>query len=97
MEQDFHGDLAAEIARELELEGTSVRVVESIPRQRVIDVSWAAKRAGRLIGRHVHTSITNLTSRPDGEVAVVVVVQPEHETASALAARRELVRQRARR
>jgi hypothetical protein len=71
-------DLAVEIAQELQLEGTSVRVVGSIPRQRVVDVSWAARRAGRLIGEHVRTSVTPLTPRPDGEVAVVAVVETEH-------------------
>jgi hypothetical protein len=71
-------DLAVEIARELQLEGTCVRVVESIPRQRAVDVSWAARRAGRLIGEHVRTSETPLTPRPDGEVAVVAVVETEH-------------------
>ena len=71
-------DLTLEIARDLQLEGTSVRVVESIPRQRVVDVSWAARRAGRLIGEHVRTSVTPLTPRSDGEVAVVAVVETEH-------------------
>ena len=71
-------DLTLEIARDLQLEGTSVRVVESIPRQRVVDVSWAARRAGRLIGEHVRTLVTPLTPRADGEVAVVAVVETEH-------------------
>lgn len=71
-------DLVAEIARELQLDGTSIRVVGSIPRQRAVDISWAARRAGRLIGEHVRTSVTPLTPRPDGEVAVVAVVETEH-------------------
>jgi hypothetical protein len=71
-------DLAMEIARELQLEGISIRVVRSIPRQHAVDVSWAARRAGRLIGEHVSTSVTPLTPHPDGEVAVVAVVETEH-------------------
>lgn len=71
-----HDELAAEIARELQGEGTSVRIVGSIPRQRVVDVSWAAKRAGRMLGQHVRTSVTPLTERADGEVAVVAVLEP---------------------
>jgi hypothetical protein len=94
MGQSVHDDLAVDIARELQLEGTCVRVVESIPRQRVIDVSWAAKRAGRLIGRHVRTLVTPLTGRPDGEVAVVVMLEPEHTGSGAVEARRRIVRQR---
>lgn len=76
MTPDVHDELAAEIARELVLEGTCVRIVGSIPRQRVVDVSWAAKRAGRMIGQHVRTSVTPLTQRSDGEVAVVAFVEP---------------------
>lgn len=64
-----------EMARELELDGTCVRVVRSIPPQRVVDVSWAAKRAGRMIGRHVRTSVTQLTEHPQSDVAVVVIVE----------------------
>ena len=77
MAQGVHDDLTVDIARELQLEGTCVRVVGSIPRQRVVDVSWAAKRAGRMIGRHVRTSVTPLTPRPDGEVAVVVILEAD--------------------
>jgi hypothetical protein len=96
MAQDVQDDLTLEIARELQLEGTSVRVMGSIPRQRVVDVSWAAKRAGRMIGQHVRTSVTPLTPRPDGEVAVVVIVETEPRTAAERGAVRQRVpRQRA--
>jgi hypothetical protein len=30
-----------------------------------------------MIGRHVRTSVTPLTPRPDGEVAVVVIVESD--------------------
>jgi hypothetical protein len=76
MAQDVQEDLAVEIARELELDGSCVRLVESIPQQRAVDVSWAAKRAGRMIGRHVRTSVTRLSERPYSDVAVVVIVDP---------------------
>ncbi|HEX2895318.1 MAG TPA: hypothetical protein VHO29_15065 [Marmoricola sp.] len=75
MAQDVQEDLAVELARELELDGTCVRVVPAIPPQRAVDVSWAAKRAGRLIGEHVRTSVTPLSSSPLTEVAVVAVVE----------------------
>jgi hypothetical protein len=75
MAQDLQEDLAVSMARELELEGTCVRVVSSIPPQRVVDVSWAAKRAGRLIGQHVRTSVTELPGTPRRDVAVVAVVE----------------------
>jgi hypothetical protein len=71
-------DLVDEIARELQSEGTCVRVVRSIPAQRAIDVSWAGKRAGRMIGRHVHTSVTQLSPQPESDVAVVVSIDSEH-------------------
>lgn len=76
MAQEVQEDLAVEMARELELEGTCVRVVPSIPHQGVVDVSWAAKRAGRMIGQHVRTSVTELSRTARGEVAVVAVVEP---------------------
>lgn len=82
MAQDVHEDLATEIARELELSGTSVRRVRAYPEQRAVDVSWAAKRAGRMIGQHVRTLVTPLSPRGDGEVAVVAIVeqrQPTHD------------------
>ena len=75
MAQDVQEDLAVELARELELEGSCVRVVPAIPPQRAVDVSWAAKRAGRLIGQHVRTSVTELSGDPVTEVAVVAVVE----------------------
>ena len=76
MAQDVQEDLAVAIARELELEGSCVRLVESIPQQLVVDVRWAAKRAGRMIGQHVRTSVTPLSDRPYSDLAVVVVVDP---------------------
>ena len=76
MAQDVQEDLAVGIARQLELEGTCVRLVRSIPQQRVVDVRWAAKRAGRMIGQHVRTSVTHLSERPDSDVAIVVTVDP---------------------
>ena len=75
MVQDVQEDLAVEMARELELEGTCVRVVPAIPPQRAVDVSWAAKRAGRMIGQHVRTSVTELSGDPVTDVAVVAVVE----------------------
>ena len=80
MAQDVHEDLAMEIARELELSGTSVRLVRAFPEQQAVDVSWAAKRAGRMIGEHVRTSVTPLSLREDGEVAVVAIVEQRRPT-----------------
>ncbi len=75
--QRLGDDLAMDIARALDLDGTCVQWVRPIPEQRVVDVHWAAKRAGRLIGQHVRTSVTQVSDRPDGDVAVVVTVDPE--------------------
>jgi hypothetical protein len=80
MAHDVHEDLAVEIARELELNGTAVRRVRAFPEQRAVDVSWAAKRAGRMIGEHVRTSVTPLSLREDGEVAVVAIVEQRRPT-----------------
>lgn len=88
MATGVHDELTVQIASELQHEGTSVRVVRAVPRQRVVDVSWAAKRAGRLIGQHVRTSVTPLTAREDGEVAVVVIVETEHDFVTGSARRR---------
>jgi hypothetical protein len=93
MAQGVQDDLTVDIARELQLEGTCVRVVESIPRQKVVDVSWAAKRAGRMIGQHVRTSVTPLTPRDDGDVAVVVVVETERDPGHAMVPRQRVPRQ----
>jgi hypothetical protein len=76
MTQDVQDDLAIEIAQELLLGGTCVRLVASIPHQRVVDVHWAAKRAGRMIGRSVRTSVTPVSERRYSDVAVVVMVDP---------------------
>lgn len=81
MAQDVQEDLAVEIARELELDGTCVRLFESVPQQRVVDVRWAAKRAGRMIGQHVRTSETRLSERPYSDIAVVVIVDPRSPSA----------------
>jgi hypothetical protein len=81
MAQDVQEDLAVELARELELEGTCVRVVPAIPPQRAVDVSWAAKRAGRLIGQHVRTSVTALSEAPLTDVVVVAVVEQSRPAA----------------
>jgi len=95
MATDVHDELTIQIARELQQEGTCVRVVRAIPRQRVVDVSWAAKRAGRLIGQHVRTSVTPLTPRDDGEVAVVVLLEAEPAPPVADVATSRVPRQRA--
>lgn len=76
MTEDVHEDIAVEIARELEREGTCVRLIESNPPQRVVDVYWAAKRAGRMIDQHVRISVTRLSERLSGDVAVVVILEP---------------------
>ena len=81
MAQDVQEDLAVEIARELELDGSCVRLVRSIPQQRAVDVHWAAKRAGRMIGQHVRTSATHVSEHPDSDVAVVVIVDPRGPSA----------------
>ena len=75
--QQLEDDLTMEIARALDLEGSCVQWVRPIPEQRVVDVRWAAKRAGRLIGQHVRTSVTQVSDRPDSDVAVVVTVDPD--------------------
>jgi hypothetical protein len=77
MQNIAEDDLALGIARDLDVEGTCVRWVRPIPAQRVVDVRWAAKRAGRMIGQHVRTSVAAVSDRPDSDVAVVVTVDPE--------------------
>ena len=80
MPHDVQDDLAAGIARDLELDGSCVRWVRPVPQQRVIDVRWAAKRAGRMIGQHVRTSVTQVSQQPESDVAVVVTVDPDSPT-----------------
>jgi len=75
--QQLEDDLTMEIARALDLDGTCVQWVRPIPEQRVSDVHWAAKRAGRLLGQHVRTSVTQVTDHPDSDVAVVVTVDSQ--------------------
>jgi hypothetical protein len=70
-------DLVAGIARDLEIDGTSVRWVRPIPQQRQVEVRWAAKRAGRLIGQHVRTSVAPVSDLPGSDVAVVVTLDPD--------------------
>jgi hypothetical protein len=74
--QQVEDDLTIEIARALDLDGTCVQWVRPIPAQRVVDVRWAAKRAGRLIGQHVRTTVEPVSEHPDSDLAVVVTVDP---------------------
>jgi len=78
--QQLEDDLTMEIARALDLDGTCVQWVRPIPEQRVVDVRWAAKRAGRMLGQHVRTSVTRVSDHPDSDLAVVVTVDPESST-----------------
>ena len=55
---DPQWDLALEIARALEMEGSYGTAVEMSDAQRVVDLRWAAHQAGRLLGMKTRVVLT---------------------------------------
>jgi hypothetical protein len=60
--KDPQWDLAIEIAAKLWIDGEFVTELHPLPTQRFIDLQWAARQAGRVLGGRA----TVRTSRPRG-------------------------------
>jgi hypothetical protein len=52
-------DPATFIAHALRREGEYLVVMDSLPEQRLVDVLWAAHRAGRIIGQKVDVEVSS--------------------------------------
>ena len=65
--------LVIEIAGGLITEGRHERRVELGNRQALVDAGWAARQAGRLLGRRVRVT-TSRCVEPDGGFVVTVVL-----------------------
>lgn len=75
MQNQVSESLVAEIARCLEDEGAFVRQVQTSEfgtshLQAVVDIGWAARQAGRLLGRQVR--VTTSRSEEPGRLVVTV-------------------------
>jgi hypothetical protein len=69
-------DLATAIARSLRREGVHLVETDSLPAQRLVDVLWAAHRAGRIIGQKVSVELSSPESWVS-RVTVKVTCQPQ--------------------
>ena len=65
--------LVADIARRLEADGRFAMHLETANLQAVVDVGWAARQAGRLIGRAVKVT-TSRADEPGAPLVVTAVV-----------------------
>jgi hypothetical protein len=72
---DPQWDLAIEIAAKLWIDGQFVAELHPLPTQRLIDLQWAARQAGRVLGGRatVHTSRPHGSTNPTITVTVTYV------------------------
>jgi hypothetical protein len=68
--RDPQWDLVIEIAARLWVDGTYVVELDPSPAQRFVDLHWAARQAGRVLGGEVRVH----TSRPRGPEGRTVVL-----------------------
>lgn len=75
--RDRPDDLVGEIAAALAAAGRYVARVDQQPAQRVVDVTWAARQAGRRLGMRVQVDTTSSRAAADGKAEVrVTAVAP---------------------
>lgn len=72
---DPQWDLAIEIAAKLWIDGQFVTALHPMPTQRFVDLQWAARQAGRVLGGTVtvHTGRSHSTEDPTVTVTVTYV------------------------
>jgi hypothetical protein len=75
-------ELVRQIADRLVEEGRYVAYLESPQLQEVVDVGWAARRAGQHLGRRVRVS-TSRSQDLDGRLTVTAVLLDPHPPAQA--------------
>lgn len=72
---DRHWDLVIEIAAKLWVDGQYTAELEKTPTQRYIDLQWAARHAGRVLGGRAKVNTGPPRSRNDPTVTVTVTYQ----------------------
>lgn len=75
--EDPHTELTAEILGQLSAEGEYVVELDPHPQQRLIDLRWAAHRAGRMLGRRTRMVVSGATNRRRPFVRVTVTCLDE--------------------
>ena len=70
--QDPHWDLVVEIAAMLWVDGSYGTELDTVPAQRLVDVQWAARQAGRVLGGRATVRLRRPRDVADRRVAVAV-------------------------
>ena len=71
---DPHWDRVVEIASKLRIHGRYVAEIDRTQTQLLVDLQWAAHRAGRLLGGRAKIHTTGAPAPGDRTVTVVVVL-----------------------
>jgi hypothetical protein len=74
---DPHWDLTLEIAGKLWLYGEHVLEIDAHPTQKVVDLQWAARQAGRLIGVRTHLDVSRTGGTPPRLIVRVTYDDPD--------------------
>lgn len=69
---DPHWDLVIEIAAKLWIDGEFVAELDPTPTQRFVDLQWAARQAGRVLGGQAKVRTTSSRRSADPTVTVTV-------------------------
>ena len=79
---DPHWDQVVEIAALLWVDGEYATDINPSPTQRFVDLQWAARQAGRILGRRTAISVSSPRGREDPTVTVKVTYAGAGEEAS---------------
>jgi len=74
---DPHWDLTLEIAGKLWLYGEHVLEIDAHPAQKVVDLQWAARQAGRLIGVRTRLDVSRTGEIPPRLIVRVTYDDPD--------------------
>jgi hypothetical protein len=72
--KDPHWDLVIEIAAKLWVHGTYTVELVPVPTQRFVDLQWAARQAGRVLGGRSWVHVGQPRGARDGPVTVTVTI-----------------------
>jgi len=76
--RDPQWELVVEIAVKLWVDGTYVAEIDMLPMQRFVDLQWAARQAGRVLGGRTQVTRSRLGDADRGTVRLEVrLVDPE--------------------
>lgn len=70
--KDPQWDRVIEIAAKLWIDGEYVTELDPVPTQRFVDLQWAARQAGRVLGRRTQVQVGASHESPDPTVTVTV-------------------------